>query len=441
MKLAAKIAFSILTLTALGFCVAFVLEEIWLRASGAGEVQSEDATAKSERTVEGAVGDGSGLDFAEGWRARVSDSALDEIAFADRVLREGEIEGGLLLAVALEDLGTDELEGHFVELMARDLDDYRAVDYAGRVLQEIAEREPELGVALLSALTPAEKERLVASVARGWTMRDPAAAFAWIGSAWLAADGGYIDREVQNGLFVNAMDALVTGRRDYELAAATLAGLADPELRAELTDLVAHRIVRDGPEAALDRLAAMENGVFDGAILDAVAQQWAARDSVGAAGWVLENEEEVSSGGVRSIAKHLSLAARDAALTEFHGGLAEVEKRDSVAAEAARLKARREPTVSADWVLAIERPDARQRAVFDALYEIGYEDFGSSVNYIDYVYTADDAERAPVVYSTLRDWLAVDLDAVAGYLGSGRAHLSAALSEELLGMIVSGEKG
>lgn len=426
MKVAAKIVSSILMLMALGFCVAFVLEEIGRRALGpAGPVL---AGVESEVSESGTTS----LVSVEALAEDLARSVRDEIGFADRVLGGGEVEGGLMLALALGDLGVSELESHFVELMARDLDDFRAVEYAGRALQEIASREPELAVGLLSAMSPAERERLVPSLARGWVLVDPEAAFSWIGSAWVMADGGYIDRRLQNSLYLNAMDELVVERRDYALAAETLSGLADPELREQLTELVARRIVRDGPENALDRLAGEQSGVFDVSVMDAIAEQWASRDGVGAAAWVLENEEEMSSAGVRSIAKHLAVSAEGEALLGFHEGLLTVAKRDSVAAEAARLKARREPVASADWARAIEGSEARRAAVFEALYEIGFEDFSSSVDYIDYVYDAADADRAPVVYSTLKDWLAVDLDAVAGYLGSGRAQLSADLSEELL---------
>lgn len=411
-------------LSALGFCVAFVMEEIWRRATAPGSL----VVARPAEPAASGAGEASGRP----WKLQLKESVGDEVSFAEQLLDEEERDGELLLSVSLEGVGVDRLETHFVELMARDLEDYRAVRLAGRVLQEIAEREPELGVALLSALTPAERERLVPSVAKGWTSRDPEGALSWIETAWVHEDGGYIDRALQNALYESAMDVLVADLQNFDLAARTLSGLKDPELRARLTELVAHRIVRDGPESALERLVQERSGIFDVSVMDAVAEQWAARDGEGAASWVLENESEMSNAGVRSIAKQLVLIANEEALAGLHRGLGTVFKRDAVAAEAARLKARREPVASADWALAIERPEARRAAVFDALYEIGYEDFSRSVTYIDFVYDPGDEERVPVVYSTLKDWLAVDLDAVAGYLGSGRANLSADLSEELL---------
>lgn len=428
MRLAAKIAFSLLTLTALGFCAAFVREQIWRDAAGPAAASSSEKGEPSSLELGSLETEVAGLD----WREQLSRQAADEADFADRILREDDWSGGLLLSASLGELSGEQLEEHFMELMARDLEDYRAVDYAGRVLQEIAERSPDLGVALLSVLKAAEKERLVSSVARGWTVRDPAAAFSWIESVWAQADGQYIDRALQNSLFASAMDSLVGELGNYELAAETLAGIADPDLKAALTARVAHTLVRDGPENALERLASMDSGVFDTSVMDAVAEQWAARDGIGASQWVLDNEGEMSPAGVRSIAKQLTLGGADEALAGFHAGLAELQKRDTVASEVARLKARREPVVSAGWVLAIESSAARQQAVQQALYEIGYEDLGNSVNFIDSVYAFEDAERSPVLFTALKDWLAVDSEAVADFLGSGRANLSASLSEDLL---------
>lgn len=426
-RLASRIAFTIMTLTALGFCVAFFMAQKWRQSK-----ESETAREETSSLASGVPPDPSTVENLPDWEDQLAKEAKDEVDFADRILREGDRKGGLLLELALEALSGGELEEHFMELMARDLDNHRAVDYAGRVLQEIAERTPDLAVLLLGAMTPAEKALLVPSVARGWTVSDPEAAFAWIDMAWRAAEGGYIDRSLQNDLYVGAMDALVGELRDYEGAAKVLAEVVDPTLKAELTKLVAHRIVGDGPEYALDRLAELSTGIFDASVMDAVAEQWASRDGAGAAGWVLDNEAEMSPSGVRSIAKHLALGAEVETLVGFHEGLTELGKRDTVASEVARLKARREPLVSAEWARAIESPSTQQRAVLDALSEIGYEDFGSAVGYIDSVYEPEDEGRAPVVYTTLKGWLAVDVDAVAGYLGSGRANLSANLSDELL---------
>lgn len=403
-----------------------MMEEIWRRANEPAVVTAFEKPVEVEpekRLV---------LEFRDDWREQLLQEASDEIGFVDRVLGSDEFQGRVMLSLALRDLSIEELQEHFVEFMARDLDDSQAVEYAGTVLMEIAKRSPKLGVGLLSAMTPAEKESLVPSVARGWTLNDPAGAFEWIEVAWVEEDGGYIDRGLQNQLYESAMYTLTGMLRQYDVAAETLAGIVDPALKSELTDLVAYVMVRDGPERAMDSLVNLETAIFDTSVMDAVADQWAARDSVGAADWVLANETEMSSTGVRSIAKHLALGEQAEALTGFHSGLLEIGKRDTVASEVARLKARREPEDSARWAQAIENPDRRQRAVFDALYEIGYDDFDSSLGYIDRVYTVEDAARSPVVYSTLKDWLAVDLDAVAGYLGSGRANLSASLSEELL---------
>ncbi|MBC2607133.1 hypothetical protein [Pelagicoccus albus] len=432
MKLAAKIVLSIFALGAVWLYAAYlVMDTPWRdRATRTAEGKSEEL-AEAEKPV----------DLLEEARRGVVLAAFDEQHFTDSILGRDDFEGGLLLAEGLREMSSDQLERHFVELMARDLEDRRSLDYAGRVLREIASREPELGVGLLGALTPAEKVEMASFVVEGWTGEDPEAAFGWARSAWLGPDGGFIDRDLQNRLTAVAVDTLVLEQEDYAKAATFLQELVDPQLRAELTGLVAQRIVGDGPERALDRLAMMEDGFFDSPILDAVAEQWAARDGEGAASWVLANEGDMSDLGVRNVARELTLASQEAALGDLYEGLVSVSKRYSVAAEAARLMARRDPAGSADWARAIGEPIARREAVFNALAEIGYESFSSSVDYIDYVYEAADAERMPVVFTTLKDWLSVDGEAVAGYLGSGRANLSADLSDELLEALVASPNG
>lgn len=434
MKLVLKIVFYFACLVALGFCVAFVFDELRQRVAqdvrGPLVLQRGESVSPAMEAERAAALPLRGGDA--GWRERLGEAALAEISFTDGLLERSEREGELTLEIALSGLEVAELEDQFVELMARDLEDYRALQFAGRVLQEIAERDPTLAVSLLGAMRPAERETLAAAVAKGWTAVDPRGAFNWIQDAWIAPDGAYIDRETQNQLYIHAMDTLVGELKDYQLAADTLEGIVDPDLRVELIDLVAHQIVRDGPEAAFERLAGVDSSVFDLSILDAVAEQWAARDSLGAADWALANEVEISQTGVRSIARHLSLETREEALRGFHSDLETEQNRDAVAAEVARLRARRDPEGSASWARAIERPQAKQAAVLDALYEIGYESFGRSVGYIDAVYELGEEARSPVVFATLRNWLGVDLDAVVGYLGTGQANLSVEQGEALL---------
>lgn len=391
-------------------------------------VVASNAEAKHELQDTGdAVGDtGEALDPKRIFRV------AGEAEFADELLLENVVKGGLILEYTLADLNADELEEQFIELMARDLEDRRAVRYASRVLREVARREPKRGVELLHALSPAEKEKLVPALAKGWAASEPAAAIAWIETAWIDEQGEYIDRSLQNHLYIEAMDTIMGELRNYEFAIAALNEVIDPQLKRELTEMVARRVVADGPENALDRLALSGSDMLDLSIMDAIAEEWAARDGMGAMNWTLLNQTELSPSGVRSIAKQLVLNRNMDSVVGFHQGLESVVRKDSVAAEVARLNARRNPVESANWVLAIVDENARSDAVYDALYEIGYENFNRSIDYIDYVYAVKEPQRAPILYSTLKDWLVVDLEAVVGYLGSGRSNLTTEMSQDLL---------
>ncbi|MDQ8202244.1 hypothetical protein [Pelagicoccus sp. SDUM812003] len=390
--------------------------------------------ADQEGSSDAATEDGVGTAEEEGadWRSSLSLGAIDEREFADRLLEENEVASELLLEASLKDLDAAGLQARFIELMARDLDDRRSVEYAGRVLREIAKLDPQMGVALLYEMTPAEREQLVPSLARGWVASDPAAAFRWIETAWIDVEGSFIDRDLQNRLFVNAMDAFLSEDGDYAFAASVLHGVVDPELRETLVQQVAERMVMDGPETAFARLAELENSILDQSVLDAVADQWAARDSVGAMEWALGNEMDVSSKAARSIAKQLVLNGQTDSLLTFFAGLEDLEKRDSVAAEAARLSARRDLERSANWALAIEDPLDRRLAVQDGLRELGFESVQRTVAYVEAVYGEQGADRESLVFESLVSWLEVDEDAVVDFLGSGRANLSQASSEVLL---------
>lgn len=430
-RAAIKISFAIFALTGIGFCVAYLMDEALHRTMdgrvgrGVAESRSDDLESPDAPLSE------SGTEATSGEIVTVPETGV-EAALADRLLAESSLRAELRLLDAVGELETNELEDMFVELMARDLEDGGAVTYAGHVLRELAARSPEAAVALLYALPPAEKEKLVASVAEGWVASEPDQAFEWIESAWVDAEGGFIDRSLQNELYIQAMDTLVADPENFALAGRYVDRVADPALKQQLVKLVARRVVQNGPEAALERLAGSESAVFDTAVMDAIAEEWAARDEVGAMAWTLSNEEEVSPTGVRSIAKQLSLRADDASLRQFHQNLETTARRDSVAAEAARLAARRDPIASADWALAIAEPSAKREAVLEALYEIGYENFEQSVDYVDVVYPPHEPDRVPVLYTTLKEWMPIDRSAVATYLESGRARLPDGVAEEIL---------
>lgn len=417
MRIAAQVAFAMFALVALGFCMAFALEEMLARATTA-DAAGRSAPAQAPRAAP---------------RALAADSlpVAGDPLFADELFAAGASAAGFRLESALPEMDAAELEDRFVEFMSRDLEDARSVGFAGRILQELARRQPERAAALLYALTPAEKEKLVPSLARGWVAADEASAFAWIETAWIDPDGEYIDRELQNRLYIESVDTLA-GLRDFDAAARRVEGVADPDLKRRLVDLLARRIVADGPELALDRMAASRDEVLDTAILEAISEEWSARDPIGAMEWALGNQEEVSPGAARAVAKQLAINQLRKPLIDFHDGFRDRATRDSVASEAARLLARREPVVSADWILAIEGSAAKFAAVQDALYEIGYERFSASVDYIDYVYRREEPERMPVLYSALKDWVLIDRASVQAYLQSERAGMDPALSGEIL---------
>lgn len=405
--------------TALGFCVAFVFEEVVSRAKRLGETGAvaERAGVESQATER--------LDMRRVELAVAYLENGDAEGFADRLLQEGGAMGEAVLEGSLGSFDLDGLTDRFVELMARDLDDYRAMAFAGRALREIAERSPEVGVALLYSLSAAEKERLVPELARGWVAADAAGAFAWIRDAWVDAEGNFIDRALQNELYIQAMDTLVSESRDYGYAGGVIEGVADLKLRGELVRLVAKRVVRDGPEQALARLGEAEGERLEGEVLDAIALEWAARDRAGAMAWALANEGEMSEAGVAGIAKQLELTGEAEALAGFFGGLETEDRRDAVAAEVARLQARRDPVAAAEWISLIGDGWNRRSAAEGAMRELGYESLERSADFLDLVYGGGEGPRGELLGDLLLEWVELDADAVAEFVASGRAQLSA----------------
>ena len=399
--------------------MAFAVEQI-LREAGeavARRVLVEPVVDKRVLEVAGSsvVGDGTGVG-----------------ALVDGVLGEAGPGGALRLEAALRVRNLGALEEVFVELMSRDLEGGRVIGHAGQALREIARQDPARAVGLLYALRPAEREALAVSMISGWVESDLAGAFGWIEGGWTDPEGNFVDRGLQNELWRRGIEALVAEQGRYGEAIALAEGVVDPELKAELVGILARNIALEGPEAALAKLALSSSDAMDGAIMDAVALEWAARDGEGALRWTLANEEEVSVAGVRGIAKQLTLGWPVEALRDFHGGLRTEPRRDAVAAEAARLQARRDPVASADWVLAIRRPAAKREAALAALREMGYDSFGQSVDYVELVYERTEADRVPVLHATLTDWARVDRASVVEYLISDRAGLPDAVSEQIL---------
>lgn len=361
--------------------------------------------------------------------ARVGDSASRFEASAFE--RGSDAERRYRLERVLAAASGEELDALFVDFMSRDLEGGFWRELAGETLREIARRDGYAGMAALYALGPAERAILAESLARGWVAHDSQAAFDWIAQAWIDAEGTFVDRDLQNRLFRVGIDALLERGERFGEAAAVLRGVRDPQERAFLAERVAEKIVQDGPERALERLALIEAGDLDVSVMDAISREWAARDSAGAADWTIANQGEISERGARGIARQLAVEERTELLRSFHASLREGSKRDAVAAEAARLSARRDPLASGEWVHAIEGSDRKRFAVSDALREIGYDDFEHSLDYIEFAFGSDQEGKGPVLLAALEDWTRVDASKVEVFL-SGRSDFFAIMARKKL---------
>ncbi|MEM9161120.1 MAG: hypothetical protein AAGB46_18905, partial [Verrucomicrobiota bacterium] len=326
----------------------------------------------------------------------------------------------LELDLALEGLGPDELQEMFIDALARDLEEKNSFEAAGMILEEIALQDPLVGEALLNALSPAEKTKLASALAKGWAEGDPMGAWDWITVSWMDPNGEYLDRKLQYSLFYDALDVVLTRRKEYQVAADLVRQEYEPELKEQLAELIAKRVVSDNPSDALSRIEFDSDDEIDQAILDAIVDEWSQRDFLGVKNWALSNEQQVSELGVRKVAKQLLLNEAELDLLEFHSGLGDVDKRDAAAAEVGRLTARREPDLATHWLNAIQSGPRKQIAVKGALYELGHDDFEATVGLLDGVYDVRSADRLPLMTDALLSWSRVDVGIVESYLASGR---------------------
>ncbi len=326
--------------------------------------------------------------------------------------------GAFALKKKLGALDIAELEDFYIEALSFDLEDRRAFEAAGLALEAVAMQDPGLAVQLLYALSPAEKQRLATALTNGWAKYDAVSAWDWIDSAWVDADGKFIDRRLQNRMFHEALDVVLVDHRDFQLAATLATTAVEPELRLALADLIADRVVSANPEQALSRLDFESDALVDSAIMDAIVDEWAQRDSRGAMAWTLANEEQVSNRGAQFIAKNLLLNEVHGELAAFHAGLISSHKRDTVASESARLLARRDSISSIEWLSAIESVPSKYTAYNDSLFEIGHDDFESSIRYAELAYGVAALDRETVLYQALQSWSLVDVEKVRGYLDS-----------------------
>ena len=260
------------------------------------------------------------------------------------------LEGEFSLERKLATLNFSQLEDFYIEALSFDLKSAKAYEAAGLALQKIATEDPARGLELLFALSPAEKERLSTELAIGWARADPLSTWDWIDAAWVDPSGAYIDRQLQNSLFRETLDVVLEKHEDYQMAANMLASVVEPSLKLELADLIAFHVVSKNPAEALERMRFQSDDLLDSAIMDAVIEEWAQRDSIGAMEWTLSNQRQVTSAGAKEIAKDLLLNGVRDGLVDFHAKLQSQYKRDAVASEGARLLARRQPMESISWL-------------------------------------------------------------------------------------------
>ena len=333
-------------------------------------------------------------------------------------LEAGLVEGEFSLERKLATLDFSQLEDFYIEALSFDLQSAKAYEAAGLALQKIATQDPVKALELLFALSPAEKERLSTELAIGWARTDPLSTWDWIDAAWVDPSGAYIDRQLQNSLFRETLDVVLEGHEDYQMAANLLASIVEPNLKLELADLIAFHVVSKNPAEALERMRFQSDDLLDSAIMDAVIEEWAQRDSIGAMEWTLANQRQVTSAGAKEIAKDLLLNGVRDGLIDFHANLQSQYKRDAVASEGARLLARREPIESISWLTAIEFTGDRYQAYYDSLYEIGHDDFESSVEFAELANSVANLDRETAFFEALQSWTLVDPERVKVYLDS-----------------------
>ena len=324
----------------------------------------------------------------------------------------------------LDALDLDHLEDLYIEALSYDLIDRKAFEAARIALERIASLDPNRAVQLLYSLAPAEKEELATALVKGWAQNDILSVWDWVDSAWIDRDGEFIDRSLQNAMFQEALDAILKDGSQYQIATDLVSSVVEPGLRNELADLIAFYVVSENPVQALDRLDFDGGDLVDNAIMNAIIDEWSQRDSLGAMAWTLENETQVSRDGARAIAKDLLLNGIYEELGRFHSNLVASHKRDSVAWESARLLARRDPVSSIEWLSAIESIADRYSAYSDSLFEIGHDDFQSSVQYAELAYGVADIDRETALFEALQSWASVDGEQVRQYLDSSDATAS-----------------
>jgi len=401
----------------------------WERAGEPSAVETEDAPAPPPTPAEPTA---SAAASAEPAGLALAERFLDEASLSSEraAIREG-----------FADAAMATLEGLFVEGIAREWEDRRALELAGAALREVAERDPLAALSLLRALGPMERERLAPAVARGWASDDLVEAWEWIETAWAEAGGGYIDRSLQREMHLQALDAALTQSGDFATAVALYGRTPDPQLKAEIATLVARRLVSDNPAYAWERLDFETVEGVDAAIMDAVALEWSRRDAPGAAQWALANRDQLSGTAIRWIAKGLSLSGLEGGLRQLREGLGRGGG-DLVAAEAARLAARRRPEEAGGWLRTIGSSSVWSSATLEALEEVGYEDFERTLRLVNAAEPPGSPRRLEALFFALQLWSEVDPEQARAFAASDKVGLAPGPRRQLeqaLSLLPAGE--
>jgi len=289
---------------------------------------------------------------------------------------------------------------------------------AGVAMERMASLDPVAAVAAFSALLPIDKESLAFSVAEGWTQTDPLSAWDWIESAWMDVDGAVFDRPLQRELLSTAMSAVLEEHRDLPLAATLTSLTPDQDLKSRLAAQIAAFVVSNEPEEMLQAFEFEGDKTVDQAIMDEIVREWSGRDAQGVIEWVSDNAGEVSSVGAEYMAKQLVAQNLEGELQGVFASLPEVSQRDALAAEAARMLARRDPLVSSNWLRGIGDQEERERTFWKALHEIGDEDISTVVDYLAMSFPESDLRRFGLAERIFSEWNVQDPDVVRDYLNA-----------------------
>ena len=322
---------------------------------------------------------------------------------------------------SMSDWPLEQVVSFFGDALSLGLDEGEMRLAASVALERMAAMDPAAAVAAFSALLPIDKEAMAVSIAEGWTHNDPLSAWDWIESAWMGADGSVFDRSLQNQMLSTAMEAVLNEHHDLPLAATLTSLTPDFEVKKKLAEQIAAFVVSNEPEQMMQAFEFEGDTTVDQAIMDEIIREWSGRDAEGAIEWVADNGDEVSEIGAKHLANQLIPQGLEKELQGVFVNLPLEEQRDSLAAEAARVLARRHPMVSSSWLQGIKDNVIREEALWNSLNEIGDESLEIAVDYFAMSYPQEGVGRLRIAEKLFMDWNAINPQAVQDYLDKGTA--------------------